>query len=63
MNKTNVRFQIIYWSIIAVLIFLAGFYIDRKYLWITGVAAGIISKPIGKRLQNRRYTQLVKNEK
>ena len=61
LNKTNVRFQIVYWSIIAVLIFLAGFYIDRKYLWLIGVAAGIISKPIGKRVQNRRYARLVKD--
>ena len=62
LNKTNIRFQIVYWSIVAVLIFLAGFYIDRKYLWIIGFAAGIISKPIGKRVQNRRYAQLVKDE-
>ena len=62
LNKTNVRFQIVYWSVVAVLIFLAGFYIDRKYLWIIGFAAGIISKPIGRRVQNRRYAQLVKDE-
>ena len=61
LNKTNVRFQIVYWSIAAVLIFLAGFYIDRKYLWLIGVAAGIVSKPIGKRVQNRRYARLVKD--
>ncbi len=61
LNKTNIRFQIVYWSIVSVLIFLAGFYIDRKYLWIIGLAAGIISKPIGKYVQNRRYAQLVKN--
>ncbi len=30
LNRTNVRFQIVYWSIVAVLIFLAGFYIERK---------------------------------
>ncbi len=63
LNKTNIRFQIVYWSIVSVLIFLAGFYVDRKYLWILGLAAGIISKPIGKRLQNRRYAQLVPDEK
>ena len=62
LNKTNVRFQIIYWSIVAVLIFLAGFYIDRKYLWIIGLAAGIVNKPIGRRVQNRRYAALVKDE-
>ena len=35
---------------------------DRKYLWIIGLAAGFISKPIGRRVQNRRYARLVKDE-
>ena len=61
LNKTNVRFLFIYWSIVAILIFLAGFYIDRKFLWIIGFAAGIIAKPIGRRVQNRRYAKLVKD--
>ena len=59
LNRTNVRFQIVYWSIVAVLIFLAGFYIERKYVWLIGVAAGIVSKPVGRRVQERRYAQLV----
>ena len=62
LNKTNVKFQFIYWSIVAVLIFFAGYYIDRKYLWLIGLAAGIVSKPIGKRVQKRRYAQLVKSD-
>lgn len=62
LNKTNIRFQIVYWSIVSVLIFLAGFYIDRKYLWLIGLAAGIISKPIGKRVQKCRYARLVKEQ-
>jgi len=61
LNKTNIRFQIVYWSIVSVLIFLAGFYIDRKYLWLIGLAAGLISKPIGKSVQNRRYAQFVRS--
>ena len=61
LNKTNVGFQIIYWSIVATLIFFAGFHIDRKFLWILGVAAGIISKPIGRYVQERRYAALMKN--
>ncbi len=61
LHKTNTRFLIVYWSIVAVLIFLAGYHIDRKYLWIIGCAAGIIANPIGKYLQNRRYAQLVKD--
>ena len=63
LNKTNVRFLIVYWSIVSVLIFLAGFYIDRKYLWIIGLAAGIISNPIGKYVQKRRYAALVRKQR
>lgn len=62
LNKTNIRFQIVYWSIVSVLIFLAGFYIERKYLWLIGLAAGIVSNPIGKSVQERRYAQLVKEQ-
>ena len=62
LNKTNIRFQIVYWCIVSVLIFLAGFYIDRKYLWLIGLAAGIISKPIGKRVQKCRYARLVREQ-
>ena len=61
LNKTNTRFLIVYWIIVSVLIFLAGFYIDRKYLWLIGLAAGFISPPIGKYIQNRRYAQLVRD--
>ena len=62
LNRTNTRFLFIYWSIVAVLIFFAGFYIDRKYVWLIGVAAGIISRTIGKRLQERRYAALMKTQ-
>ncbi|MBR3505601.1 MAG: glycosyl transferase, partial [Lentisphaeria bacterium] len=62
LNKTNIRFQIVYWCIVSVLIFLAGFHIDRKYLWIIGLAAGIVSNPIGKFVQKRRYVKLVKEQ-
>jgi MGT family glycosyltransferase len=60
LNRTNVRFLIIYWSIVCVLIFLAGLLFGWKYVWLIGVAAGIFSKPIGRRVQERRYAQLAK---
>lgn len=62
LNKTNVRFQIVYNLIAVALIVLAGLLFGWKYVWLIGVAAGIISKPIGKCVQNRRYAQLVKDK-
>ncbi len=62
LNRANIRFQIVYWSIVSVLIFLAGFHIDRKYLWIIGVAAGILNNILGKYIQKRRYARLVRGK-
>ena len=60
LNKTNIRFLIVYNLIAVALIVLAGFLFGWKYVWLIGVAAWIISKPIGRCIQNRRYAQLVK---
>jgi len=59
LNKTNTRFLIVYNLIVVALIVLAGLLFGWKYVWLIGVAAGIVSKPIGKRVQERRYARLV----
>ena len=59
LNKTNTRFLIVYNLIAVALIVLAGLLFGWKYVWLIGVAAGIVSRPIGKRVQERRYAQLV----
>lgn len=59
LNKTTVRFQFIYWAIIIAAINLIGFLISWKYVWIIGIAAGILSNPIGKAIQKRKYTSIL----
>lgn len=56
LNKSTVRFHFIYWAITIVAILLVGFLISWKYVWIIGVAAGILFYPISKVIQKRKYT-------
>lgn len=60
LNKTNMRFQFIYWAIIIAAINLIGFLISWKYVWIIGIAAGILSNPIGKAIQKRKYASILR---
>ncbi len=60
LNKTNVRFQFIYWAIVIAAINLIGFFVGWKYVWIIGIAAGILSGPIGRAVQNRKYTSILR---
>lgn len=62
LNKTNVRFQLIYWLTVAVLIILFGFSFGWKYVWIIGLSAGLLSSPIGKIIQNKKYKALIRNK-
>lgn len=55
LNKTAVRFQLLYWAIVIAAVTLIGVLVGRKYLWIIGIAAGFLSKPIGTAIQNRKY--------
>ena len=61
LNKANRHFQIVYW-LVAVLIILFGFLFKWKYSWIIGIMAGLISTPVGKAVQNRKYKFLIKNK-
>ena len=58
LNKTNVVFQLVYWIIIVGIICLFGFHIGWSFVWIIGIAAGILSRPIGKSVQKIRYKKL-----
>ena len=59
LNKSNTRFLIVYNLIAIVLIVLAGLLFGWKNVWLIGLAAGILSKPIGKQFQKKRYESLV----
>ena len=60
LNKTNAKFQILYWLIVIAAINLIGFLVSWKYVWIIGIAAGILSSPIGKAIQKRKYAGLTR---
>ena len=60
LNKTAVRFRFIYWAIIIAAIILIGFLFSWKYVWIIGIAAGILSNPIGKTIQKWKYSSLLR---
>ena len=60
LNKSNVRFQFIYWAIIIAAINLIGFLISWKYVWIIGIVAGIMSNPIGKAIQKWKYASILR---
>ncbi len=60
LNKTTVRFHFIYWATIIAAINLIGFLFSWKYVWIIGVAAGILSNPIGKATQKRKYFSMLR---
>lgn len=58
LNKAMTKFQLLYWQIVIAFIILIGIFIGRKYLWIIGIAAGVLSSPIGKAVQKRKYVSL-----
>lgn len=59
LNKADRRFRVIYWLIAAAVIILMGFLLNWRYLWILGIGAGILSLPIGKLFQKKKYDALV----
>ena len=59
LNKSTVRFHFIYWAIIIAAINLIGFLFNWKYVWIIGIAAGILSNPIGRAIQKRKYISIL----
>ena len=63
LNKANRKFQLAYWLMVTAVINLIGFLIGWKYVWISGIAAGILSAPIGKRIQKRKYASLAEKKR
>ena len=63
LNKANVRFQIVYWLSIIIIISLIGVLISWKYVWVVGVAAGILSAPIAGSVQKKQYASIIEKIK
>ncbi|MBD5521810.1 MAG: glycosyl transferase [Lachnospiraceae bacterium] len=60
LNKANAKFQLLYWLGVIIAINLMGFLVSWKYVWIIGIAAGILTSPIGKAIQKRNYASLTR---
>ena len=63
LNKANGKFLFVYWAAVIAAIVLTGSLIGWKYVWIIGVAAGLLSHPIGKAAQKRIYASLLRRSK
>ncbi len=63
LNISCGKFQAAYWIIIIAIICLVGSFISWKYVWIIGFAAGILSAPIGKIIQEKNYKAIVGRRK
>ena len=60
LGKANILFQVIYWLVAAGLILLLGFTVGWQFVWIIGVAAGILTYPVGQAVQKLCYKSLAK---
>ncbi|MDE7285130.1 MAG: glycosyl transferase [Lachnospiraceae bacterium] len=63
LNKAGTKFQLLYWLIIIIAISLVGLLVSWKYVWIIGLAAGILSTPIVRTAQKRKYARLTEHNK
>lgn len=58
LNRAIAKFHLLYWLIVIIAINLTGFLVSWKYVWVIGIAAGILASPVGKAVQKRKYTSL-----
>ena len=63
LNRENRKNSLMYWAVAAALIVLAGALVGWKHVWIVGVAAGILSGPIGSLYQKKSYAILLEKHK
>lgn len=59
LNKENGKFQLLYWLIIIAIIILTGLVISWKFVWVIGIAAGVLSSPISRVIQKKNYKKKI----
>ena len=62
LNKQNAKFQLLYWLIVIAVITLIGLVISWKFVWVIGIAAGVLSSSIGKIIQKRNYKRVIEKK-
>ena len=55
--------MLFYWLAAIAILVLFGFLVSWNYVWIIGVAAGILSTPIINIIQNKQYKKLAEKRK
>ena len=60
LNKAKGLFTLCYWAVITSLILLFGFLVGWQFVWIIGVAGGVLSRPITNIASGYLYKGLVK---
>ena len=63
LDKASRKFQLVYWMIAAALIALAGSLVGWSNAWPVGVAAGVLSAPIAKAAEKKRYEAITAKRK
>ena len=63
LNKSRGKFMLFYWLVAIAILVLFGFLVSWNYVWIIGVAAGILSTPIINIIQNKQYKKLAEKRK
>ena len=59
LNKQNAKFQLLYWLIVIAVITLIGLVISWKFVWIIGIAAGVLFPSAHKVIQKRNYNRKI----
>ncbi len=60
LNKANRKFQLVYWLVAIAAILLVGLLSGRSFGWVIGIAAGVLSSPIGKAAQKKQYEAIIR---
>ena len=62
LNKQNAKFQLLYWLIVIAVITIIGLVISWKFVWVIGIAAGVLASSVGKVIQKRNYKRVIEKK-
>lgn len=63
LNKQNAKFQLLYWLIVIAVIILIGLVISWKFVWVIGIAAGVLSSFVSKVIHKRNYKKVIEKKR
>ena len=63
LNRANRKFQLVYWLVAIAAILLVGLLSGRSFGWVIGIAAGVLSSPIGKAAQKKQYGAIIRKRR